>query len=189
VLREHPKARIIQDVKASEPVIHYLKEHGADHELWKTGHSLIKVRMREEQAPLAGEASGHIFYQENFYSDDALFAACKLLTYLSQSDEPLSAHIARVPHWHTSPEIRVPCPDDRKWDVVEAVANELGANYPALQIDGIRAPYPAEDRWALVRASNTGPNLTLRFEAKTKEGLEAIEAEVMGILRKHLDVS
>jgi len=186
LLDEQPGAKVIMDVKVSQPVMDDIRSRGGETLVWKTGHSLIKLKMREEQAPLAGEASGHLFYQENFYSDDALFAACKLLTYLSRSDWPFSAHLEGVPRWYTSPELRVPCPDDRKWQVVEAVAGELRRRHPALEIDGIRATIA--DGWALVRASNTGPNLTLRFEAKTQEGLEAIDSEVMGVLRKYVEV-
>ena len=184
LLTEQPGARIIVDVKTSQPVLDDIDAHGGVRIVGKTGHSLIKLKMREEGAPLAGEASGHMFYQENFYSDDALFASCKLLTLLSQSDKPLSAHLGDVPHWFTSPELRIPCPDDRKVKVVESVARELRTRYPSVEIDGIRVTYP--DGWALVRASNTGPNLTLRFESKTAEGLKAIDEEVMGILRKYL---
>ncbi len=186
MLRKQPGAKVIVDVKTSQPVMDDIAEHGGVPTVCKTGHSLIKMKMREEQAPLAGEASGHIFYQENFFADDALFAACKLLTFLSQSDLPFSKHLEGVPRWFTSPEMRVPCADDKKWDVVAAVAAELRQNHEALEIDGIRATFP--DGWALVRASNTGPNLTLRFEAQTKEGLDAIDKEVMGVLRKHVDV-
>ena len=186
LLKERPGAKVIMDVKISQLVVDDIKEHGGDPMIWKTGHSLIKLKMRQEQAPLAGESSGHLFYQENFYSDDALFAACKLLTFLSQSDQPFSAHLEGIPRWHTSPEMRVPCADDKKWDVVEKVAAELRERHPAMEIDGIRATFP--DGWALVRASNTGPNLTLRFESKTKEGLEAIDREVLDILRQHVEV-
>ena len=186
MLKEQPGAKVIVDVKTSQPVIDDIAEHGGVPIVCKTGHSLIKKKMREEQAPLAGEASGHMFYQENFFADDALFAACKLLTFLSQSDMPFSKHFEGVPRWFTSPELRVPCADDKKWDVVDAVAAELRQNHEALEIDGIRATFP--DGWALVRASNTGPNLTLRFEAKTQEGLDAIDAEVMAVLRKYTDV-
>jgi len=184
LLSERPGAKIIMDVKIAQPVMDDIAAHGGETIVSRTGHSFIKIKMREEQAPLAGEASGHLFYQENFYSDDALFAACKLLTYLSQSDKPFSAHLEGIPRWYTSPEMRVPCPDEKKWDVVEAVARELRRSHPSVEIDGIRATFP--DGWALVRASNTGPNLTVRFEAKTQEGLDAIDREVMAILRKHL---
>ena len=184
LLQQQPGAKIIVDVKTAQPVMDDIAAHGGEPVVSRTGHSFIKIKMREDNAPLAGEASGHLFYQENFYSDDALFAACKLLTYLSQSDRPFSAHLAGIPKWFTSPELRVPCADDKKWAVVDAVAAELRQRHPSLEIDGIRATFP--DGWALIRASNTGPNLTLRFEAQSQAGLDAIDAEVMGVLRKHL---
>ncbi len=186
LLSEQPGANVIMDVKTSQPVMDDIREHGGEPILWKTGHSLIKLKMREVQAPLAGEASGHLFYSENFYSDDALFAACKLLTFLSQSDKPFSAHLEGIPHWYTSPEMRVPCPDDRKVAVVEEAARELRARYESIEIDGIRAIFP--DGWALVRASNTGPNLTLRYEAKSEEGLAEIDQVMREVLSKHVDV-
>ena len=187
LLVDEPGAKVILDVKSSQPVIDDIKARGGDTILGKTGHSLIKLKMREEGAPLAGEASGHIFYRENFYADDALFAACKLLRFLSRSGSKLSAELDTVPRWHATTEIRVPCPDDSKAAVAEAMATYLRGRYPCLELDGVRATFP--DGWALVRASNTGPNLTLRFEARSPEGLEAIKSEVLGALRPHVPVS
>ncbi len=186
LLKEKPGSKIIVDIKTSEPVLEDIRAHGGEPIVWRTGHSFIKMKMREEAVPLAGEQSGHIFYADNFYADDALFAACKLLTYMSESDKPLSQHFEGIEKWATSPEYRVPCSDDKKWGVVEAVAKQLRNKYPSVEIDGIRATFP--DGWALVRASNTGPNLTLRFEAKTQAGLDAISDEVLGLLRQHVDV-
>jgi phosphomannomutase/phosphoglucomutase len=186
LLKEKPGSKIVVDIKTSQPVLDDIRAHGGEPIVWRTGHSFIKLKMREDGVPLAGEQSGHMFYQENFYSDDALFAACKLLTFLSESNMPLSKHFEGIERWYTSPEYRVPCADDKKWDVVEAVAKQLRAKYPSVEIDGIRATFP--DGWALVRASNTGPNLTLRFEAKSQQGLDAISAEMLGLLRKHVDV-
>jgi phosphomannomutase/phosphoglucomutase len=184
VLDDQPGAKVVIDIKSSQPVLDDVRARGGDPIIWKTGHSFIKLKMREEQAPLAGEASGHLFFSDNFYSDDGLYAACKLLTYLSKDERPLSAHFEGVPQWFTSPELRVPCEDSKKWDVVAAVAKELRERHEASEIDGIRATWP--DGWALVRASNTGPNLTVRFEAKTQEALDAIDAELKEILGKHV---
>ena len=186
LLEEQPGAKVILDIKTSQPVIDDIKAHGGEPIVWMTGHSLIKIKMREIQAPFAGESSGHMFYSEHFYSDDALFAACKLLTFLSKSDIPFTEHLQGISRWYTTSELRVPCPDDRKVAVVEAVASYLRDRYPSVEIDGIRSTFP--DGWALVRASNTGPNLTLRFEAKSADGLEAIRDEVLGVLRKHVAV-
>ncbi len=185
LLNEQPGAKVIMDVKTSQPVMDDIREHGGEAIVWKTGHSFIKLKMREEQAPLAGEASGHIFYGDNYYSDDGLYAACKLLTFLSKEERPLSAHFEGVPVWYTSPELRVPCEDARKWDVVDAVASVLRERHEASEIDGIRAIFP--DGWALVRASNTGPNLTVRFEAKTQEALDAIDKEMKEVLGQHVE--
>ena len=185
-LDERAGSTVIVDVKTSQPVVDDISERGGTPLVWKTGHSNIKLKMREENVLLAGEASGHIFYSENFYSDDALYAASKLLSYLAQSGKPLSKHFEGMPRWYTSPEQRVPCADDRKWQVVDAVAADLRKRYPANEIDGIRATFP--DGWALVRASNTGPNLTVRYEAKSQEGLDEIERELMATLRKYTDV-
>lgn len=184
LLDEQAGAKVIVDIKSSQPVLDDVSAHGGHVIVWKTGHSYIKLKMREEAAPLAGEASGHIFYKANYYSDDGLYAACQLLTYLSRVDKPLSQHFQGVPKWYTSPELRVPCEDGRKWDVVDAVAKELRDRHEANEIDGIRAMWP--DGWALVRASNTGPNLTVRFEAKSQEALDAIDVELKEILGKHV---
>ena len=186
LLKEKPGSKIVVDIKTSQPVLDDIRAHGGEPIVWRTGHSFIKMKMREDGVPLAGEQSGHMFYQDNFYSDDALYAACKLLTFLSDNGLPLSKHFEGVERWFTSPEYRVPCADDKKFGVVDAVAKELRAKYPSVEIDGISATFP--DGWALVRASNTGPNLTLRFEAKSQASLDAIGAEVLGLLRQHVDV-
>lgn len=186
LLEEEPGALIIVDIKSSQAVLDDITAHGGKPLVWMTGHSNIKVKMREDNSPLGGEASGHMFYRENFYADDALYAACKLMTYLSKSDKPLSRHLDDVQRWFTSPELRVPCADDRKWDVVAAVAAELREKYPSNELDGIRITFP--DGWALVRASNTGPNLTMRFESKTQAGLDRIAAVMREALSKHVEV-
>src|ERR1700694_3440348 len=121
LLKEKPGSKIVVDIKTSQPVLDDIRAHRGEPIVSRTGHSFIKLKMREDSVPLAGEQSGHMFYQENFYSDDALFAACKLLTYLSESDKPLSTHFEGIEKWFTSPEYRVPCADDKKWDVVAAV--------------------------------------------------------------------
>ncbi|HLF76391.1 MAG TPA: phosphomannomutase/phosphoglucomutase [Dehalococcoidia bacterium] len=180
VLSQHPGGEVILDTKASQALVDDISAHGGKPLLWKTGHSLIKIKMREDSAPLGGEASGHIFYQENFYLDDALFATCKLLSYLSKTGKLLSEHFAGVPKWYATPEIRVACPDDLKGEVVKKVAASLRDKYPSLEIDGIRATMPGG--WAGVRQSNTGPNITLRFEANTPERLKEIQHEVEAIV-------
>jgi phosphomannomutase/phosphoglucomutase len=183
-LEDHRGAPIILDIKTSQPVIDDVAAHGGKPVLGRTGHSFMKLKMRQVESPLGGEASGHLFYGENYYSDDALFAACKLLAYLSRQGRPLSTLLNDIPRWLATTELRVPCPDDKKFTVTDAVSDALAARYPSSRIDGIRATFP--DGWALVRASNTGPNLTLRFESKTKSGLKQIEDVVLSELRKHV---
>ena len=180
VLERHPGGEVVLDTKASQALVDDITKHGGKPLLWKTGHSLIKLKMREDKAPLGGEASGHIFYQENYYLDDALFAACKLMTYLSKTGKPLSEQFAGVPKWYATPEIRVACPDNVKGLVVQQVAGVLRAKYPALEIDGIRVTMPGG--WAGIRQSNTGPNITLRFEADSPQRLTAIQHEIESIL-------
>jgi phosphomannomutase / phosphoglucomutase len=181
LLNRQPGSEVVVDTKASEALLNDIKSRGGRPLIWKTGHSLIKLKMREDEAPLGGEASGHVFYQENYYLDDGLYAACKLLTYLSQTGRSLSQELADVPKWYATPEIRVPCPDDLKAEVVEKAAAVLRSKYPGVDIDGFRAEMPGG--WALVRYSNTGPNITLRFEAKTPERLKEIQDEVMQIVQ------
>ena len=180
ILASHPGGEIVVDTKASQALLDDIEKHGGRPLLWKTGHSLIKLKMRQDQAPLGGEASGHIFYKENFYLDDGLFAACKLLTYLSRTGKPMSRQFEGVQKWYATPEIRVACPDDVKAKVVERAAAVLRARYPSTEIDGIRVTMPGG--WAGVRMSNTGPNITLRFEANTPQRLQEIQHEIEGIL-------
>lgn len=181
VLSQKPGAEVVLDTKASRALIDDITARGGRPLLWKTGHSLIKLKMREDEAPLGGEASGHIFYQENYYLDDGLYAACKLLTYLSRVGKTLSQELSGLPKWYATPEIRVPCADDAKAEVVERAVAVLRSKYPGTDIDGFRAEMPGG--WGLVRYSNTGPNITLRFEAKTPARLREIEDEVMAIVR------
>jgi phosphomannomutase/phosphoglucomutase len=180
ILATYPGGEVVLDTKASQALVDDVARHGGKPLLWKTGHSLIKLKMREDEAPLGGEASGHIFYKDNYYLDDALFAACKLLSYLSKTAKPLSQHFVGVPKWYATPEIRIACPDDVKGRVVQQVADALRTRYPALEIDGIRATMPGG--WAGIRQSNTGPNITLRFEADSEQRLKEIQDEVMAIL-------
>jgi len=184
LLRRQPGARILLDVKTSQAVIDDIRGRGGDPVLSRTGHSLIKLRMRAEAVPLAGENSGHIFYQQNYYGDDGLFAACKLLSFLGTVDGPLSRQFDDVPEWHSTPEIRRFCRDGAKAAVVAAVAAVLRERYPADETDGIRVTFPAG--WALVRASNTGPNLTMRFEARSLAALEEIRDQVMTLVEREV---
>jgi phosphomannomutase/phosphoglucomutase len=145
--------------------------------MWKTGHSLIKARMKELDAPLAGEMSGHIFFGGDYFGyDDALFAAARVLEIVASGAPGLARLLADVPETFATPEIRVECPDDVKFGVVERGAAHFGALYDVNTIDCVRIAYP--DGWALLRASNTQPVLVMRFEASTPEALASYQDEM-----------
>jgi phosphomannomutase/phosphoglucomutase len=168
---------VIFDVKCSDVLGQELKRSGLQPVMWKTGHSLIKQKMKELRAPLAGEMSGHIFFGGDYYGfDDALFAAARLLHYVAATGGPLSRLLADLPPTVTTPEIRVDCPDDRKFGVVERASRHFAALYPVSTLDGVRISFP--EGWGLVRASNTQPVLVLRFEARTPAALALYRAEV-----------
>jgi phosphomannomutase/phosphoglucomutase len=172
---------VIFDVKCSDTLPAALERAGAVPVMWKTGHSLIKAKMKDVDAPLAGEMSGHMFFGGDWYGfDDALFAAARLLELVSRDAGGLARHLADLPETHTTPEIRVPCDDERKFAIVAEAAREFAARLPVNTIDGARISWP--DGWGLLRASNTQPVLVLRFEATTAAGRDAHQAEVMAWL-------
>jgi phosphomannomutase/phosphoglucomutase len=188
VLREHPGATVIFEVKCSESLIEDIARHGGKPLMWKAGHSLIKQKMRETNALLAGEMSGHIFFADRYYGyDDALYAACRLLEIVSAAREPLSGLLSDLARYETTPEIRVACEDERKFDVVRSVRDHFKKTHEVIDVDGARVKF--DGGWGLVRASNTQPVLVLRFEASTKERLEAIKREVALELGRYVDVS
>jgi phosphomannomutase/phosphoglucomutase len=144
---------------------------------------LIKAKMREVGAVFTGEMSGHMFFADEYYGyDDAVYAAARLLRLLSQTPQPLSALLADVPRLPATPETRVDCADEVKFDVVRALTEEFRARYPVIDIDGVRVLFP--DGWGLVRASNTQPALVLRAEAQTTAALARITAEIEAALRR-----
>jgi len=164
-------------VKCSQTLYDDIGKHGGVGIMWKTGHSLIKAKMKEERAELAGEMSGHMFFADRYYGfDDALYAACRLIEIVARSGCPLSAQLADVPKMVSTPEIRVDCPDEVKFDVVARVSEHFRKLYPILDVDGVRVLFP--HGWGLVRASNTQPVLVLRFEAATRELLQQYRKEV-----------
>ena len=141
--------------------------------MWKAGHSLIKAKMKEMGAVLAGEMSGHIFFADRFYGfDDATYAAVRLVEILSKTDRKLSELLDDIPKTFSTPELRVPCPDDIKFDVVNRIAEHFSRTNEVITIDGARITF--DDGWGLVRASNTQALLTLRFEARTEDSLKEI---------------
>lgn len=175
---------VIFDVKCSDVLPQALEQAGARPVMWKTGHSLIKAKMQEEASPLAGEMSGHMFFGGDWLGfDDALFAAARLLEIVSRGPFGVARLLADLPVTHVTPEIRVPCPDDRKFEVVRRAAEHFGRHYPVDTLDGVRISWP--EGWGLCRASNTQAVLVLRFEARTIAHRDAYHAEVRDWLREH----
>jgi phosphomannomutase/phosphoglucomutase len=183
VLERVPGAEIIFDVKCSQGLPEDIAAHGGKPSMWKTGHSLIKSRMQETGAPIAGEMSGHMFFSEGYFGfDDALFAAGRLLRYVASSGKAFGALVDSIPRYHATPETRLACPEDRKFGVVEELKKEFAGRHRVIDIDGVRVEFG--DGWGLVRASNTQPVLVVRFEARTPERLSEIKTLFMGALRK-----
>ncbi len=177
VLAERPGATIIAEVKCSQKLFDDITEHGGNAVMWKAGHSLIKAKMKETDAALAGEMSGHIFFADRFYGfDDATYAGARVLEILSRSEQPLSELFAGLPPTFSTPELRVDCPDELKFEVVASVAKHFSATNEVITIDGARILF--DNGWGLVRASNTQAILVLRFEADTEDRLNAIRSEV-----------
>ncbi len=179
LLAEHPGAAIVGEVKCSMTLYDDIAKHGGRGIMWKAGHSLIKAKMKEEKALLAGEMSGHIFFAHRWFGfDDGIYSSARLVELLSRTEQPLSALLADVPRTESTPELRVDCPEEKKFEVVRRAQEFFAARYEAVTVDGVRVVFP--DGWGLVRASNTQPLLVLRFEARTKERLAEIEALVRG---------
>jgi phosphomannomutase/phosphoglucomutase len=174
ILKEKKGATFVAEVKCSQNLFNDIEKHGGKAIMWKTGHSLIKEKMREEKAVLGGEMSGHIFFADRYLGyDDAIYASCRLVELLSKTDQKLSQLLDDVPKTFITPEIRMDCPDEIKFKVVERVKDDLRKDYPIIDVDGARVKF--DDGWGLVRASNTQPVLVLRFEALTGKRLEEIK--------------
>ena len=183
LLREHPGATIIGDVKCSKRMYDDIARHGGRPIMWKTGHSLIKSKLKEEHAALAGEMSGHMFFADRYFGfDDAIYASFRILEILSREGRGLGAILADLPPSHFTPEIRLDCPDDRKFEVVRQAADFFRKHYEVIDIDGVRVNFA--DGWGLVRASNTQPALVTRFEATSEKRLAEIRALFDGKLRE-----
>jgi len=177
ILPKHPNATAIVEVKCSQALVDEIKKLGGNPIFYKTGHSLIKAKMKEIGAVFTGEMSGHMFFADEYYGfDDALYAAARLLRILSNTDKKLSELLSDVPKYYSTPEIRVHCSDQEKFNKVEEVKNYFKEKYEIIDIDGARVIFP--DGWGLVRASNTGPEIIVRCESKTQEGLEKIKEEI-----------
>ena len=201
VLETQPGSTFISEVKASQLLYDDIEKRGGRVIMWKTGHSVIKAKMKEEKAVLAGEMSGHMFFADRYFGfDDAIYASCRLIEILAKTKKPLSTLFSDVPTTSVTPEIRVDCPDQTKFvlinkviDRIRQLAKEPHPHDPHLTIldvntiDGIRVRF--QDGWGLIRASNTQPALVLRFEASTPQGLDSfrtfLEAQ-LAICRQEL---
>ena len=174
--RTGPGQSIIFDVKCSQALPEAIRKAGGNPVMWKTGHSLIEEKMHETHAPVAGEMSGHMFFAEGYYGfDDAVYGAARLLRIVADSGKTVRELLADVPRFVSTPEIRVACPDERKFEVVSRARAHFAARYEVIDVDGVRVQFG--DGWGLLRASNTQPVLVLRFEARTQAELERIRSE------------
>ncbi|MGO9691247.1 MAG: phosphomannomutase/phosphoglucomutase [Syntrophobacteraceae bacterium] len=174
ILSRRPGSVFISEVKCSKTLYDDIERHGGVAIMWKTGHSLIKAKMKEAGAQLAGEMSGHIFFKDRYFGfDDGIYSSCRLLEILSRTKKRIPELLDDVPQTFTTPEIRVECADEIKFEVVERAKREFKEkNLKIIDIDGARITFP--DGWGLVRASNTQPVLVLRYEAETPERLDEI---------------
>jgi len=178
LLSERPGSTVIGEVKCSQAAFDDIERHGGKPIMWKTGHSLIKTKMKEQHALLAGEMSGHFFFADRYFGyDDAIYAALRLCEILSRERRTVGELLADLPRGFSTPEIRVDCPDEIKFAVVDRVRDKLSTVGRLTTIDGVRVSWE-DGAWALVRASNTGPILVLRFEGPTEQRLQEIQREV-----------
>ena len=184
VLQRHKGAKIIFDVKCSQALSEAIEAAGGVPIMWKTGHSLLKKKMKEEQAPVGGEMSGHIFFADNYYGfDDAIYAAARLLALLSRDQRSIDDYLAGVPRYYATPETRLECAsDEEKFNIARKAAEYFKAHYKTIDVDGVRILFG--DGWGLVRASNTQPVIVVRFEARTPERLEEIKTLVLNKLKE-----
>lgn len=171
VLARNPGATVVSEVKCSQRLYDDIARHGGRPVMWKAGHSLLKAKMRETGALLGGEMSGHIFFKERYFGyDDAIYAGARLLDIVARTGQPVDALLADLPPAHTTPELRVDCPDHLKFAVADRVRDRFrAAGYELIDLDGVRVRFPRG--WGLLRASNTQPVLVMRFEAPTPDEL------------------
>lgn len=188
LLARKPGNKIIFDAKASQVLIRDIEARGGIPVMTKTGHSFIEQRMRDEGALLGGEISGHLFFAEDYYGfDDAFLGGARLLKLLSEQNAPFSELYKDVPVTACTPEFKSPCPDDKKFAIVEKITENLSKAYDCITIDGVRVNFDANS-WGAVRCSNTSPNLTLRFEAPTPERLKEIILLMLKELEKYPEI-
>lgn len=177
ILKENPGATILADVKCSNLLFQDIEKHGGKAVMWKTGHSLIKAKMKEEGALLAGEMSGHIFFKHRWFGfDSGIYSACRMMEILDRENKTIPEMLKDVPNTYATAEIRIECPDEVKFEVIKKATQILKSKYKVVDIDGARVEF--EDGWGLVRASNTQPVLVTRFEATSEKRRDEIRALV-----------
>lgn len=177
ILKRSPGSTFIAEVKCSQTLFEDISRHGGNPIMWKVGHSLIKAKMKETNAAMAGEMSGHLFFADRYFGyDDGIYAGARLLEILSDTDQPLSELLGDLPRMFSTPEIRIECPDEKKFEVVRALTYEFKKTHQVIDIDGARILF--ENGWGLVRASNTQPVIVMRFEATTQEHLDGIRSQI-----------
>ena len=183
VLKRNPNAIVISEVKCSQRLYDDIAKNGGQAIMWKAGHSLLKAKMKETQALLAGEMSGHMFFKERYFGyDDAIYASLRLLEILANSGKPMSSLLADLPPSVSTPEIRVDCTDERKFTIAAKATEYFRRHYAVIDIDGVRVRFPGG--WGLIRASNTQPALVLRFEAESESQLNEYRTLVEQKLRE-----
>lgn len=188
MLKRHPGEIVVADVLSSQALFDAIAQAGGQPEMWISGHSLIKARMAERGALLGGEMSGHIFLGEDYFGfDDGYFAAGRLLQLLAAGAAPLSALDAALPHYYSTPEYRPHCPDDAKETVINGVKTALGDKGTVVDVDGVRIQF--EKGWGILRASNTEPVLSLRFEGQTEADALAYRDLFLAALRQYPQVA
>ncbi|MDX8406508.1 MAG: phosphomannomutase/phosphoglucomutase, partial [Mariprofundus sp.] len=182
LLQQHPGATIISEAKSSQHLYEGIRAAGGTGVMWRTGHSLIKAKMKETGALLAGEMNGHIFFADRFFGfDDAVYAGARIMQMLADSNSTISAMLAELPHSETTPEIRIAFPDDQKFKLIDkARAHFSSLGYQINTVDGLRIQYGDHSNWgwALLRASNTEAAIVLRYEAVNMQLMKAIRSEI-----------
>ena len=184
ILKQNPGANIIFEVKCSQALPEMIEKFGGIPVMWKTGHSILKMKMKELKSPFAGEMSGHLFFADRYFGyDDAIYASARLVELLSQTDKKLSELLSDIPKYFATPEIRVETESDKiKFEIAEKAKKYFSNNYKVIDVDGVRILFG--DGWGLVRASNTQPVLVLRFEARTEERLNELKNLVINKLKE-----
>lgn len=186
ILQDHPDAHFLAEVKCSDVLFDRIRSLGGKIEMGKVGHSLIKARMRETGAMLAGEMSGHLFFNDRYLGyDDGIYAGARLIELLGRGEVELAKFLDGLPKTVATPEIRIPCDDDKKFAVVDAAKERLRADYELTEIDGLRLR--TKEGWGLLRASNTQPALVMRVEAATQESLLNVRGIIESVVSELID--